>query len=62
MDCVRGWRTPDDLDLEAKVEADRREEEEDEMERKENAGPAAWVCLTARGIIVSVRRGIYDIS
>lgn len=57
-DCVRGWRMPDVLDLEAKVEADRREEDEDEMERKENAGPAAWACLTAREIIVSVRRRI----
>lgn len=58
MDCVRGWKRPGDLDLEAKVEADRREEEEDEIERKENADPAAWVCLTARGIIFSVRERI----
>ena len=49
MDCVKGWRTPHDLDLEVKVEAE-------EMER--NADPAAWVCLTARGIIVYVNEGV----
>lgn len=39
IDCERGLRAPDVLDLEAKVEADRREEDVDE--RKESADPAA---------------------